>query len=233
MKKVSIIIPTYNEEDSLPGLLKYLQLHSDERLVEIIVADGQSVDRTLDKALEYGARPLLCMNKGRSSQMNEGAAIARGELLYFVHADTLPPSTFLEDIVSASNNGYSLGSYRSSYITNDPRLKINAFFTRFDFLWCRGGDQTLFVDKQLFDQLGGFCADHRIMEDFDFLKRARKYGRFIIMPKGALISTRKYNENSYFRVNIANMCVFVLYSFGASQEKLTSTYKNILRLERY
>lgn len=233
MTDISIIIPTLNEAHSLPNLLHFLQEHRDERLKEIIVADGNSSDASLNVAEAYGALPLRCPKAGRSLQMNAGAAKAHGDILYFIHADTFPPSSYLDDIQAALARGLELGCYRSSYDSRDLRLKVNAFFTRFDLPFCRGGDQTLFVKRKVFEAVGGFREDYVIMEDFDFLKRARRQAHFGIMPKAATISARKYRKNAYFRVNFANLHVFYLYQRGASQQKLVETYRKWLKLDRY
>jgi len=233
MRSISIIIPTLNESENLPRLLDFIEAHRDERLTDIIVADAMSQDNTLDIARAYPTIALACQSKGRSCQMNQGAKLAKGEVLYFIHADTLPSANFLDDICDALDEGYDLGSYRSSFTSNDIRMKVNAFFTRFDLPWCRGGDQTLFVTRELFDRVGGFDENYKIMEDFEFLDRARKLGRFKIMPDSAVISTRKYEENSYFQVNVANLVVFIMFRMGASQQKMIDTYNRLLRIDRY
>ncbi len=233
MRSISIIIPTLNESENLPRLLDFIEAYRDERLTEIIVADAMSQDNTLDLAQAYPTIALAYKSKGRSCQMNQGAKIAKGEVLYFIHADTLPSVNFLDDICDALDEGYDLGSYRSSFTSNDTRMEVNAFFTRFDLPWCRGGDQTLFVTRALFDRVGGFDENYKIMEDFEFLDRTRKVGRFKIMPDSALISARKYEENSYFQINVANLVVFIMFRLGASQQKMIDTYNRLLRIDRY
>jgi len=96
-------------------------------------------------------------------------------------------------------------------------------------MWCRGGDQTLFVTRQLFDELGGYDTHFRIMEEYDFIKRARQENPFKIIPKPVLVSARKYEHNGYLRVQIANLTVFNMYRLGCSQETLVNTYRNLLK----
>ena len=160
--------------------------------------------------------------------MNYGVRQSRQEVLYFVHADTLPPATYLDDIAAARAEGYPIGSYQSVYDTDHRLLKINAYFTRFDFMWCRGGDQSIYVDRTVFEAFGGYREDYQIMEEYDFMQRVRKEHPFKIMPKATLISARKYEENNYMRVQLANLIVFNMYRLGFSQERLANTYCRLL-----
>ena len=227
--KISVIIPTYNEVNAIPKLVDQLTEKGGHILSEIIVSDGQSEDKTREEAAKAGAKVVLSPLRGRAVQMNYGASLATGEILYFVHADVLPPPTFAMDIERAVIEGYDLGRYVMKFDSNKWYLRINAFFTRFDFFLCYGGDQTLFITKTLFEKAGGFNAEMRIMEDFEFTKRARQYGRYKIFDKGALISGRKYNANSWWQVQKANMKIVDMYNRGASQQEMVDIYRKMLR----
>jgi len=226
---ISIIIPTYNEADNIGRLLEYLLAHRCDLIKEIIVVDGGSTDQTVDRSRQYEVEVLNSPHKGRASQMNYGASKSSGNILYFVHADTIPPSTFATDIVHELAAGYPLGCFR--FLFDSPRklLKVNSYFTRFDKIWCRGGDQTLFVKRQLFEELNGYRDDHKIMEEYDFIIRARKEVPFKIIPKDVIVSARKYDHNGYLRVQVANLVVFNMYRFGASQERMVKTYRRLLK----
>ena len=227
--KISIIIPTYCEAASICRLVHYLKDNGRDMLAEIIVVDGGSDDETLHKAKEAGAKAVISPKKGRGAQMNYGASLADGDILYFVHADVLPPKTFAVDIIAAIKDDYDLGRYFMKFDSKKWYLHINAFFTRFDFFICYGGDQTLFITRQMFDKTGGFRNDMLIMEDFEFTKRAKKEGRYKILKKGALISARKYDTNSWWRVQMANKKIVDMYKNGASQEDMVNQYKQMLR----
>lgn len=226
---VSIIIPVLNEAEEIGKVVTHLCENADQRLVDLLVVDAGSTDGTVDIAIAAGATVLAAPQKGRSRQMNYGARQSRGEVLYFVHADTLPPATYLDDIAAARAEGYPIGSYQSVYDTDDRLLKINAYFTRFDFLWCRGGDQSIYVDKSVFKAAGGYREDYQIMEEYDLLQRVRKEYPFKIMPKATLISARKYRDNSYLRVQLANLIVFNMYRMGFSQQRMMDTYRGLLK----
>ncbi len=231
--KISVIIPTLNEADNLRQLIPHLLQYGGHHLSEIIVVDGNSTDITMTLARELGAIALESPQRGRAKQMNFGASKARGDLLYFVHADTRPPATFAKDIITAIAEGYSIGSFRFKFNPNKGLLKINAFFTRFDRLISRGGDQTLFVSKMAFEELKGFDEQYRIMEDYEFIIRARKTLSFKIIPKAVIVSARKYEKNNYFRVNIANGIVYSMFLMGASQNSMINTYNWLLNISRY
>ncbi len=227
--QISIIIPTLNEAANLPGLLNRLRSADQGAVDEIIVVDAGSEDETRRLAKEMGATVLLSPRRGRAAQMNLGAQKAKNNLLYFVHADTLPPVNYRSAIHKARQENYEVGCFRYQFDTNHPLLKINAFFTRFPMLWCRGGDQSLFITSELFEKASGFREDYVIMEDFEFIKRIRKDHPFKIIQEDMIVSARKYKENSYMRVQIANLVVFNMYRFGYSQERMVNTYRSLLK----
>ncbi len=226
--QISIIIPTYNEAANIGRLVSYLLSNGNNRIADVIVSDGGSTDNTLQLAAAAGAKALLSAGKGRAAQMNFGARHAAGDVVYFVHADCFPPPAFVTDIDKALRQGYDLGRYRTRFDSSKPLLKLNAWFTRFDFFICMGGDQTLFVQKAFFDNLGGFREDMKIMEEYEFCERARLHGKYGILKGAALISARKYHDNSWLRVLMANARVVKMYRNGASQADLVATYRNML-----
>ncbi len=228
MTTISIIIPTYNEAEGIEKLVNQLMESSNETVIDLIVSDGGSEDGTIEKAASAGATALLSPRKGRAAQMNYGASLAKGDVLYFIHADSFPPQTFVADIQQAVTEGYDLGRYRT--IFNSPKiiLKLNAWATRFDLFMCMGGDQTLFIRRQLFEAFNGFKEDMQIMEEYEFCARVRKTSRYKILPGTALISARKYDTNSWLRVQRANATVVNMYKRGATQQQMVDTYKRML-----
>ncbi len=226
---ISIVIPTWNEEESIAKLVRYLKENGKGSLTEIIVSDAGSNDNTAELATKAGAVVVKSPKKGRASQMNYGASLAKGDVLYFVHADTFPASSFTNDILDAIQQGFSLGRYKTKFLSGKWLLRINEWFTRFDLFIGMGGDQTLFIKKELFQELNGFDENMTLMEDFEFCKRAREKGRYKIMNGTALISARKYEKNSWITVQMANYKVVSLYKKGASQQQMVEEYKRRLR----
>jgi rSAM/selenodomain-associated transferase 2 len=226
--KVSIIIPVFNEADHIGKLITYLTDFGNDSLEEIIVVDSGSTDDTLLCAKQAGAVSVISPEKGRAAQMNYGASLSKGDLLYFVHADTLPPQTYLTDIIDAVKAGYDIGRYLSTYDSKSWLLKLNSYLSRLDTFGGMGGDQTLFITKKLFQQIGGFDGTMKIMEEFEFCARARKLGKYKIINKAVLISARKYDTNGWFTVQKANYTVVMMYQKGASQESMVLKYKEML-----
>ncbi|WP_304238273.1 TIGR04283 family arsenosugar biosynthesis glycosyltransferase [Jiulongibacter sediminis] len=224
---LSIIIPTYNEAATIRPCLE--RLRGDN--IEVILADSPGSNDSLEVLVkDFGFTYLKCQNAGRNHQMNEGAAIASGEVLYFVHADTLVHSDFKSDIITAIEEGAEMGCYRYKFDRYpNPLMYINSFFTRFPMIWCRGGDQTLFIKKEVFEELNGFCPQHLIMEDYDILLRSKDRYRFKIIQKDVTVSARKYETNSYWRILKANYTVMRKWlKKEASPVELHQLYKNLL-----
>jgi rSAM/selenodomain-associated transferase 2 len=226
--QISIIIPVYNESENIGNLVRFLIKYSNESVIEIIVVDAGSIDDTIAIAKKEGANVVISPAKGRSAQMNYGALLAKGDILYFIHADTFPPVSFATDIIHAVEDGFDLGRYRTKFNSGKWYLKINAWFTRFDWFVCMGGDQTLFITQDLYKLSGGFKSDMFIMEEFEFVPRARKNARYKIFNKPALVSARKYDTNSWWRVQMANKKIVDMYKKGATQVDMVNTYKGML-----
>ncbi len=228
MQTISIIIPTLNEAENIGKIIDYLRQNADASLLEILVVDAQSADDTEGSARRHGATVLQSPKRSRAAQMNAGAAAAKGKILYFVHADCYPPTTYLSDIADAINAGFPMGCYRYKFDSKAFLLKINAFFNRFEPLICRGGDETLFIERAIFNQLNGFDEQFCIMEEYDFIGRARQQFKFRIIPKYAVVSARKYETNTWWTVQKANAKVFSMFKKGAAPEDMAATYKRML-----
>lgn len=226
--KISIIIPTLNEAENISKLIKRLEKYATNSLREIIVVDGGSTDNTCSIAKRENSMVVTSPKKGRAAQMNYGVQQASGDILYFVHADTLPPESYMEDLEIALKEGFSIGCFRFRFDSNKKILRFNSYMTRFDRIWVRGGDQTLFIRRTLFEELNGYRDDFRIMEEYDLIIRARQLVPFKIIPKNVLVSDRKYHYNSFLRVQIANATVFTMFRFGASQDSMCKMYKRLL-----
>lgn len=230
MHSISIIIPTLNESGNIRELIRFLMDHGGSYIKEIIVSDGGSTDNTVLLAKEAGAVVVISLVKGRAGQMNSGAAQASGDIFYFVHADTFPPVSFARDIQEAVEAGYAFGRYRTKFDSPKKILLFNAWFTRFDLFICYGGDQTLFIQKALFQKIQGFNSQMRIMEDYDIVVRAKEQkARYKIFKKAALVSARKYETNSWIQVQWANYTIIRMYKKGAGQDEMVNTYKSLLQ----
>ena len=230
---ISIIIPTLNEVHNIEPLLRFFTEHKCQSNYEVIVVDGGSNDGTIEKVLAFSeVRLIEISNPSRARQMNAGAMASANDVFYFVHADVKLPESFFYDIKNALKASY-YGGYRYQFDSGSVLLKINAFFTRFPMMWCRGGDQTLFITRSLFDKLDGFDERFCVMEDFDLLRRAAKIAAYRIIQKNVIVSARKYAGNGYLKVQMANLKAFRMFNKGVEPEKIRSYYKMTLGLKDY
>ena len=161
--------------------------------------------------------------------MNAGAEQSTGEILYFIHADVKLVPSFADDIIASVNSGYHVGCYRYVFDSTSLMLRVNGYCTRFKGIMCRGGDQTIFVTRTAFEDVKGFNTLYSIMEDYDFIIRLRRNYRFRIIPKNIIVSARKYETNSWLRVQLANLSVFMMFFLGQSPDKMKAFYSRALR----
>ena len=146
--RISVIIPTLNEALNVSELLPLLKHElKDVSHEDYLWVDADSSDNTARIAADLGAIALTELKKSRADQMNKGAVIAKGEILYFVHADSRPPTGFFSDILQAFSQGFDIGCFRFQFDSSSFLLKINSFFTRLDREMCRGGESKLCLLK--------------------------------------------------------------------------------------
>ncbi|UOQ50745.1 TIGR04283 family arsenosugar biosynthesis glycosyltransferase [Hymenobacter cellulosivorans] len=225
---LSVIIPTYNEAAGIANLVRQLHQYAPTGAVEVLVIDANSSDGTAELARQAGATVLLSPKPGRAAQMNYGAQHATGNILYFVHADVGIHPDYVATIRQAVAEGYEAGCYRFRFDSRHPLLRLNSYGTRFQGIMSRGGDQTLFITRGLFERLHGFDEHYCIMEDFDIIRRIRRQARFLIVPQDVVVSARKYETNSWLRVQLANLTAFSLFFLNVAPTRIARTYKAML-----
>jgi len=226
---ISIIIPTYNEADLIAKTIKLTSAVNGNHETEIIIVDGGSTDSTFNIAEQYGATVLKSAHRCRAVQMNAGASIAKHEILYFLHADSIPPNNFVTQILSAFKEGAKSGCFRLAFDCDHWFLKMNAWFTRFDVNAVRFGDQSLFVAKEIFQKSGGFREDLVMMEDQEIIHRLKKHSRFLVLNDVVTTSARKYLNNGIFRTQGIFYLIWAMYYLGYSQELMSNVHKRLIR----
>lgn len=222
---ISVIIPVYNEEAHIPGLHAHIRthaLHFDE--LEILIIDGGSTDDSRTVALEEKLT-IVSSPKGRAKQMNRGAALAQADILYFLHADTMPPMHFDKTIRNAVREGDRAGCFRMRFDSDSRFLQFFAWFSRINHQICRGGDQSLFITKQFFYELGGFDESYKVYEDAHFIKRIYKVTPFRILPDTVVTSARKYREHGAVSLQYHFGMIHMKNWMGAGPEQLYQYYK--------
>ncbi len=199
MKMLSVIIPTLNEETALPATLEILleQVTDDE----VIVIDGGSTDNTKNICNQFPSIKFINSQKGRAAQLNAGARIAEGDILLFLHADTLLPEHALRDIKhQISQENYKAGGFKHSFGSEDWRLQLISFLDNRRCLKTRiiYGDQAMFIRHDLFDQLNGF-PDVSIMEDIYFCEELVKQTKPVILDSFVNTDPRKFIKMGIWR----------------------------------
>lgn len=221
---ISVIIPTYNEEDQIEKTIQSIFRNGTGLIKEIIIADGGSNDKTIEKAAQAGAKIILSA-KGRAVQMNKGAQNATESILYFIHSDSIPPEGFAKEILKSINTNFVSGCFRLEFDYQSWFLKLQCWFTRFDIDAFRYGDQSLFVKKEAFLAIGGFDENLTLMEDNEIIGRLKKYGRFRVMEKTIITSARKYADNGVFKTQFIFYTLFILYKLGYSHDKIVTLFR--------
>jgi rSAM/selenodomain-associated transferase 2 len=218
---VSVIIPTLNEESTLPETLRLLRL---ERPHEIIVVDGGSTDSTRQAAA--AADRLLEAPRGRASQMNAGAAIATGDTVLFLHADcTLQPGALAAAERCLRRHDVAAGCYRMCvradgllYRVNDDGATARVRLTGIVY-----GDQGLFLRRTLFERLGGF-PPLRFLEDVSFSRRLRRHGRIVVARHRVYVSPRRWQRTGLVRQTVRNWLLVALAAAGVHPDRLAALY---------
>jgi len=223
-QRISIIIPTYNEEAIIAHSLQTLiAITERSEGVDIIVSDA-SIDSTPRILSDFPV--TVCQSeKGRARQMNYGAQVAKGDVLYFLHADTLPPETFIDNIRSAVTAGKKAGCFRMNFDDNHPIMSLYGWFTQFPLMVCRGGDQSLFIEKSLFQDIGGFDETLHIMEDINIIDRIEQQAQFHILENQVTTSARRYHKNGMIQLQMIFGTIHLMYALGFDQKSIIQYYK--------
>lgn len=216
---VSIIIPVLNEADRIGDLLKHLPDN-----IETIVVDGGSTDSTVELAASH-ADQIISSEKGRARQMNAGAAVASGEILLFLHADSFLPCNFLYDLHKFCVLDKSWGRF-DVRIGNEKRMFriIEAMMNlRSRMTGICTGDQAIFMKRSVFNRVGGF-AIIPLMEDIEISKRLRKISKPFCINNPTLTSARRWLEGGILPTILLMWWLRLAYHFGVSPEHLVKHY---------
>ena len=223
--RVSVIVPVFNEIGRLPGLCRQLKRFEFD---EVIFVDGGSDDGSWQWLEQNSQFKSVQSQPGRARQMNEGAALAKGNVLLFLHADSNLPGNAKQELSKAFEKGYQWGRFNIQFSEQDWRMKIIAFFInlRSRLSAVATGDQGIFIDAGLFNQIGKY-ADIPLMEDVALCKKLKKHSKPYCSQANIETSARRWLTNGVIKTVIQMWWFRFAYFVGISPSVLVTQYRNV------
>lgn len=212
-----------NEEKTIEKLLKEVQSLKGEK--EIIVVDGGSTDRTVEIASKYAT--VLRGEKGRGKQMNKGAKVAKGDILWFVHADAALSNNTLMEIEKTMQGNYIGGGlplYFYDHYTFFMKFVTITSNWRAKYLGLYYGDQGIFIKASIFHAMGGY-PEIEIMEDWELGRRLKKVGKMKMLSTPIGTSARRFKRGGQVKTLLLMHKMKILYTFGVAPSKLCKIYR--------
>jgi len=224
---LSIIVPAFEEAGQIGRAVETARALGPG--VEIIVVDGGSSDGTAAIARRHGARVIQAKERGRARQMNEGADAAAGDVLLFLHADTvLPPDAGKLIGAILSDPEVAGGCFRLRFDDDHPVLRVSGVLTRFGFRLFHYGDCAYFVRRSTFGDMGGFRV-MPLLEDIDFWLRLNRGHRVVVAPACVLTSARRFRQVGVVRQQALAAAIVLLYMLGVGAPRLARLYHRFTR----
>ncbi len=225
--RFSIIMPVLNEEAVLEKYLIALTQQCTHHDCELLIVDGGSTDATVAIAERYGK--VIHSTRGRATQMNCGAKVAQGDILIFLHADTLLPDNTFGVIEQAfASPKVVAGAFKLCFNCDKLPYKLVAFATNLRSYISRvfTGDQAYFIRAEGFRVVGGY-PDQPLMEDLEIIARLRKIGRVVLVPHYVTTSARRHEKIGLMRSVLFMWYLRTLYKFGTPPLCLQQMYLDI------
>ena len=231
---ISVIIVAYNEEAYIKSIILELRNQKNSGEFEILLADGNSADKTVLLAKQENISVINC-RKGKACQMNDAAKAARGDILFFVHADMKLANNTLSVIQEQIDNGFDGGGFANIFDEHNDKIKHLGTWMNFRFFNKKEqsdkglfyGDNGIFVKHRVFNILKGF-KEVPIMEDFDFSKRMRQGFKVIkIKAPPIVVSARRHVKAGFFKTRFQWIAIRKLYKWGVSPKILAKWYGDI------
>ncbi len=224
---ISVIIPAQNEQATIGNLISHINAKTQTKAVKQIIVAVNGTDLTAERARKAGA-VVVTVGNSRAAALNGGQKLASGDILYFLHADSLPPSGWDADILRGYSAGYHAGSFRLRFDSDHPLLRILAWFTRFSWKFIRFGDQSLFVGQDVFIKAGKYNESMSIMEDREIIDRITQFAKFTVLPQHVTTSARSYQRYGYWRLQTIYIIVNILYYVRFNQKIIVGLYRKLL-----
>ena len=222
--RLSIVIPVLDEARSLESLLPELLTTCPG--AEVVVVDGGSMDGSADVAVRTAGVRVVQSDRGRARQMNAGAAMANGDALLFLHADTrLPPGAAVAVLGALADPAVAYGRFDVRFDSLRPAFRLIARLmnARSRLTGICTGDQAIFVRRATFAALGGY-AEIALMEDIELTRRLKRTGRLAALGLRVTTSGRKWEREGMARTIVLMWTLRLLYFCGARPERLHRWY---------
>lgn len=218
---ISVIIPTFNHGTTIRELISFVKANTPRKfLEEIIVVDGGSIDQTRQEVERAGAVLLLSETPNRARQLNLGARQARGQILYFLKADTFPPENFAAEIIRATQKGFYIGSFSLSFNYHHWLLKPLCWLTRRTGPKIHFNDQSLFITRSFFEKSNGFREDYGMLEEYELIHRLKKYSRFTVLKECTRATAKRFVRHGILWTEFVYTLLYLLYRGGYPQKTL-------------
>lgn len=206
---LSIIIPTLNEEKCIERTLLAVKKFAPD--AEVMVVDGSSSDETVQRARKHAR--VLSTKRGRGGQLNAGVQATHGDILLFLHADTIPDAPGLDELLTVmQDEQIPGGAFRMRFDDPHPIYKrIGANVTQRSLRTkSYTGDQGIFTRRRTFEQLGGH-RDWPFMEDVDYSERMSKLGPLVLLTHEVETSARRHRHWGLLRTQLTVIMIRILY----------------------
>jgi rSAM/selenodomain-associated transferase 2 len=224
--RICIIVPVLNEAANIRQFLSNLRTNAPD--AHIIVADGESRDGTAQLARDLCDR-VITSTPGRARQMNCGARVACGEVLWFLHADSEVPPNCLKQIMNALHDPRVVGGYfRMGFPRAEPVYRLSDTLAHYlgVLLRVRFGDHGIFCRRSAFEALGGY-PDVPLMEDAELFRALLRLGRMSLITDRITTSARRYEQIGPYRLTSAYALIAALYVIGTPLPILSRIYRRM------
>lgn len=223
-----IIVVDGGSNDNTPNIIKaFSSFHNIENKKAFHYIDSQTIDTETTTALNLRTKLLLLNSeKGRAKQMNLGAKHAKGDILYFLHADSFPPKYFDELIIKEVQKENLAGCFRMQFNSKHWWLLLASWLTKFRWRPCRGGDQSQFIIKGLFNDIGGFDERYIIYEDNILINELYTRNQFVVINKKIETSARLYKTHGVWKLQYFYWRIYLKKWMGADANALYDYYES-------